>query len=87
MEALLRGFVAATPEPSAMSRTIHPRYRMAKNLLRRELGWYREANLRPYVGGGFLFRYAYNFKKFGGKHYGTSHLWTQRTSGNVLVLF
>ena len=38
------------------SRTIHPRYRMAKRAdLSAELGWYREVLLRPYAWGRSFF--------------------------------
>ena len=60
MEAPCPAGVTATSEQAAMSRTPHPRYRMTEMAaLAVQLGWYREASLRPYVwAGAFVFSVA-----------------------------
>ncbi len=57
MEAPCPAGVTATSEQAATSRTPHPRYRMTEMAaLAVQLGWYREASLRPYVwAGAFCF--------------------------------
>ena len=57
MEAPCPAGVTATSEQAATSRTPHPRYRMTEmTALAVQLGWYREASLRPYVwAGAFCF--------------------------------
>ena len=53
----------------------------------RQLGWYREAELCPYVGAGLSF-FMHNLKlKEKLKNYGTQKVWRKRAAGDVPQLF